>query len=140
MTTPLRLAVPNKGRLLEPTVGLLRDAGLVFDARERSLVSRCENFPLEILFARIYGSPAGRRRRLVWAQGHRGGDGGAPGGARRRGGGTRQRRGCRRERSRTRTALAGEVADLLYHVLVLCAERDLEPSAVLDVLRARRRA
>ncbi len=52
MTTPLRLAVPNKGRLLEPTVGLLRDAGLVFDARERSLVSRCENFPLEILFAR----------------------------------------------------------------------------------------
>ena len=52
MTTHLRLAVPNKGRLLEPTIALLRDAGLVFDARERSLVSRCENFPLDILFAR----------------------------------------------------------------------------------------
>ncbi len=52
MTPRLRLAVPNKGRLLDPTVSLLRDAGLVFDARERSLVSRCENFPLDILFAR----------------------------------------------------------------------------------------
>ncbi len=52
MTTHLRLAVPNKGRLLEPTIALLRDAGLVFDARERSLVSRCENFPLDILFVR----------------------------------------------------------------------------------------
>ncbi len=52
MTAPLRLAVPNKGRLLEPTLALLRDAGLVFDARERSLVSRCENFPLDILFVR----------------------------------------------------------------------------------------
>ncbi|MDA8202743.1 MAG: ATP phosphoribosyltransferase [Chloroflexi bacterium] len=48
----LRLAVPNKGRLLEPTVSLLHDAGLVFDSRERSLVSSCENFPLDILFAR----------------------------------------------------------------------------------------
>jgi ATP phosphoribosyltransferase len=48
----LRLAVPNKGRLLEPTVALLRDAGLTFDARERSLVSHCENFPLDILFVR----------------------------------------------------------------------------------------
>ncbi len=52
MTDRLRLAVPNKGRLLEPTISLLRDAGLVFDARERSLVSRCENFPLDILFVR----------------------------------------------------------------------------------------
>jgi ATP phosphoribosyltransferase len=52
VTAHLRLAVPNKGRLLEPTVALLRDAGLVFDARERSLVSRCENFPIDILFAR----------------------------------------------------------------------------------------
>jgi ATP phosphoribosyltransferase len=52
LTPYLRLAIPNKGRLLEPTVALLRDAGLVFDARERSLVSRCENFPLDILFVR----------------------------------------------------------------------------------------
>lgn len=37
----------------------------------------------------------------------------------------------------TRTALAGEAADLLYHALVLLAERGMAPSAVLDVLRAR---
>jgi phosphoribosyl-ATP pyrophosphohydrolase/phosphoribosyl-AMP cyclohydrolase len=35
--------------------------------------------------------------------------------------------------------LAGELADLLYHSLVLCAERDLPPSAVIDTLKARHR-
>jgi ATP phosphoribosyltransferase len=48
----LRLAVPNKGRLVEPTVGLLRDAGLVFEEHERSLVARVRNFALDILFVR----------------------------------------------------------------------------------------
>jgi phosphoribosyl-ATP pyrophosphohydrolase/phosphoribosyl-AMP cyclohydrolase len=38
-----------------------------------------------------------------------------------------------------RAALAGEVADLVYHVLVLCAERGLEPAAVIGVLESRRR-
>lgn len=33
--------------------------------------------------------------------------------------------------------LAGEVGDLLYHVLVVCAERGLPPSRVIEVLRAR---
>ena len=37
----------------------------------------------------------------------------------------------------TQDALAGEVADLLYHALVLLAERRLPPSAVIDALRAR---
>jgi phosphoribosyl-ATP pyrophosphohydrolase/phosphoribosyl-AMP cyclohydrolase len=37
----------------------------------------------------------------------------------------------------TRDALAGEAADLMYHALVLLAERGLPPSAVLDTLRAR---
>ena len=37
----------------------------------------------------------------------------------------------------TRKALAGEAADLLYHALVLLAERDLPPAAVMDVLRVR---
>ncbi|MGZ9160773.1 MAG: bifunctional phosphoribosyl-AMP cyclohydrolase/phosphoribosyl-ATP diphosphatase HisIE [Candidatus Limnocylindrales bacterium] len=36
-----------------------------------------------------------------------------------------------------RTALAGEAADLLFHVLVLLAERRVEPAAVIDTLRAR---
>jgi len=38
---------------------------------------------------------------------------------------------------RPRSALAGEVADLLYHLLVLCAERDLPPSEVISTLRSR---
>jgi phosphoribosyl-ATP pyrophosphohydrolase/phosphoribosyl-AMP cyclohydrolase len=41
------------------------------------------------------------------------------------------------DRVATRDALAGEAADLLYHVLVLLAQRDVAPSAVIDVLRAR---
>jgi phosphoribosyl-AMP cyclohydrolase / phosphoribosyl-ATP pyrophosphohydrolase len=43
------------------------------------------------------------------------------------------------DRTATRAALAAEVADLLYHSLVLLAERDVEPSDVLAVLRERRR-
>jgi phosphoribosyl-AMP cyclohydrolase / phosphoribosyl-ATP pyrophosphohydrolase len=41
------------------------------------------------------------------------------------------------DRDATRAALAREAADLIYHGLVLLAERDLEPSAVIEVLRAR---
>ena len=37
----------------------------------------------------------------------------------------------------TREALAGEAADLLYHALVLLAERDIPPSDVIAALRAR---
>lgn len=42
-----------------------------------------------------------------------------------------------RDRSATREALAGEVADLLYHALVLLAERKLAPAEAVSVLRAR---
>ena len=42
------------------------------------------------------------------------------------------------DRAVTRDALAGEAADLLYHALVLLAERDLPPSAVIARLRDRR--
>ena len=52
MTRRMTLAVPNKGRLVEPTLGLLHDAGLVFEERDRSLVSPVENVPLDILFVR----------------------------------------------------------------------------------------
>jgi ATP phosphoribosyltransferase len=51
-TRRLRLAIPNKGRLVEPTVRLLRDAGLVFEVGERALVARVQNFDLDILFVR----------------------------------------------------------------------------------------
>ena len=40
-------------------------------------------------------------------------------------------------RAEARRALTGELADLLYHTLVLCAERQLRPSEVLAVLRSR---
>jgi phosphoribosyl-AMP cyclohydrolase / phosphoribosyl-ATP pyrophosphohydrolase len=43
------------------------------------------------------------------------------------------------DRGTARTALAAETADLLYHALVLLAERGLEPRAALDVLAERRR-
>ena len=44
------------------------------------------------------------------------------------------------DRAATRAALAGEAADLLYHALVLLAERDVPPSAVIETLRERHRA
>lgn len=40
-------------------------------------------------------------------------------------------------RDTTREALAGETADLLYHTLVLLAERGLNPAAVIKALRER---
>jgi ATP phosphoribosyltransferase len=52
MTRRLRLAVPNKGRLVEPTLRLLHDAGLVFEEHDRSLVALVQNYPLDILFVR----------------------------------------------------------------------------------------
>ncbi len=48
----LRLAVPNKGRLVEPTLALLHDTGLMFDEHDRSLVARVLNLDLDILFVR----------------------------------------------------------------------------------------
>lgn len=41
------------------------------------------------------------------------------------------------DRAGTRDALAGEAADLLYHVLVVLAERGLPPARVIDRLRER---
>ena len=52
MRERLRLAVPNKGRMVEPNLRLLHDAGLVFDEHDRSLVSRVQNHDLDILFVR----------------------------------------------------------------------------------------
>jgi phosphoribosyl-AMP cyclohydrolase / phosphoribosyl-ATP pyrophosphohydrolase len=44
------------------------------------------------------------------------------------------------DRSAGRAALAGEAADLLYHALVLLAERDVAPTEVVAVLRERHSA
>ena len=42
-----------------------------------------------------------------------------------------------RDRAEFRDALAGEAADLVYHALVLLAERGLDPADVIAVLRRR---
>lgn len=52
MRDRLRLAIPNKGRLVEPTLQLLRDAGLVFEEHHRSLVAQVQNYDLDVLFVR----------------------------------------------------------------------------------------
>ncbi|HYC06610.1 MAG TPA: ATP phosphoribosyltransferase [Candidatus Binatia bacterium] len=52
MNDRLRLAVPNKGRLVEPSLELLRDAGLVFEEHDRTLLVRVQNLALDILFVR----------------------------------------------------------------------------------------
>jgi phosphoribosyl-ATP pyrophosphohydrolase/phosphoribosyl-AMP cyclohydrolase len=44
------------------------------------------------------------------------------------------------DRSSTRAALAGEAGDLLYHALVLLAERGVLPAAVIETLRSRHQA
>jgi ATP phosphoribosyltransferase len=52
MSPRLRLAIPNKGRLVEPTLRLLHDAGLIFDEHDRMLVAKVQNYDLDILFVR----------------------------------------------------------------------------------------
>lgn len=46
---------------------------------------------------------------------------------------------ARVDRTATRAALAGEAADLLYHQLVVLAERGVPPALVIEVLQARAR-
>ena len=52
MRERLRIAVPNKGRLVEPTLALLHASGLMFEEHDRSLVAHVANHPLDILFVR----------------------------------------------------------------------------------------
>ncbi len=49
---PLRIAIQKSGRLYEPSVDLLRKAGLEFEFYKNSLISPCRNFPMEITFLR----------------------------------------------------------------------------------------
>jgi phosphoribosyl-ATP pyrophosphohydrolase/phosphoribosyl-AMP cyclohydrolase len=81
----------------------------------------------------LHRPAAGRRRGRACPQGRRGSD--------RSSHGRQGRRHSRRLASAaTRDALAGEVADLLYHTLALLRERDLPPSAVIARLRERHKA
>ncbi len=53
----LRLALPNKGRLAEPALRLLRDAGLEVEVSEHSLTASARNYELDLLFVRAEDVP-----------------------------------------------------------------------------------
>src|SRR6266850_5668130 len=57
-TQPLKIAIPAKGRLREPAVGLLEDAGLGPEQPgERALAFPCRNAPVEVLLVRAADIP-----------------------------------------------------------------------------------
>ncbi|MGC2191184.1 MAG: ATP phosphoribosyltransferase [Candidatus Dormiibacterota bacterium] len=53
----IRLALPNKGRLSQPAVSLLSEAGFGFEADDRRLFASCSNYPLDLLFVRAEDIP-----------------------------------------------------------------------------------
>lgn len=53
----LKIAVPNKGRLYEASISLLRNIGLDFEIDERKLSSSVYNFDLEIIYASASNIP-----------------------------------------------------------------------------------
>jgi ATP phosphoribosyltransferase len=53
----LTLAVPSKGRMSEPSIALLKAAGLSFELNERSLHVPCANAPVELLLVRPQDIP-----------------------------------------------------------------------------------
>ncbi len=52
MKSGIRLAVPNKGRLKEPTARLLRESGLSYELSDRTLAAPARNADVEILFVK----------------------------------------------------------------------------------------
>lgn len=48
----LKIAVQKSGRIADKSFALLRDIGLNFEISDRSLFTKCENFPLEIMLVR----------------------------------------------------------------------------------------
>jgi ATP phosphoribosyltransferase len=53
----IRLAVPNKGRLQQPSLELMSSAGLAFEASERALSVVARNAEVELLFVRTEDVP-----------------------------------------------------------------------------------
>lgn len=56
-TKNLKIAIPNKGRLSEPSLKILSDAGLSFETHNRGLFSSCTNFDIDILYVRAADIP-----------------------------------------------------------------------------------
>jgi ATP phosphoribosyltransferase len=57
MERRLTLALPSKGRMAEPALRLCADAGLSFEATERSLLVPCANAPVDLLLVRAHDVP-----------------------------------------------------------------------------------
>ena len=53
----IRLALPNKGRLQQPTIDLMRTAGLSFESTDRVLSVTARNADIELLFVRTEDVP-----------------------------------------------------------------------------------
>jgi ATP phosphoribosyltransferase len=56
-TDQLRIALPNKGRLSNPAIALMRRLGLEFEAHERRLSTTVLNLPIELLFINAKNVP-----------------------------------------------------------------------------------
>lgn len=53
----IKLAIPNKGRLRDKSIQLLRDAGFKFELDDRKLSAQCSNYDMEIYFVRAADIP-----------------------------------------------------------------------------------
>jgi len=53
----IKMALPNKGRLHEKAVALLKEAGFEFDVKSRQLFATVENFDMELIFTRTDDIP-----------------------------------------------------------------------------------
>jgi ATP phosphoribosyltransferase len=53
----LTVAVPSKGRMLQPTLDLCAAAGLSFETTERALLVPCSNAPVDLLLVRPHDIP-----------------------------------------------------------------------------------
>jgi ATP phosphoribosyltransferase len=53
----LTLAIPSKGRMLQPTLDLCAAAGLAFEVTDRSLLVPCTNAPVDLLLVRPHDIP-----------------------------------------------------------------------------------
>ncbi len=56
-TKRLRIAIQKSGRLGIESVDLLKKSGFTFQKSERTLMAKCQNFPLDILFLRVGDIP-----------------------------------------------------------------------------------
>ena len=53
----IKLGLPNKGRLSEKSLSILSQAGFCIQTQERKLSAFCENFMMEVIFARASDIP-----------------------------------------------------------------------------------